>query len=665
MVSGCCLWKSMPAEADVPAYSRVLLKRFIIGIMFVLIVGLWAMLHLRGYDHGLPFVERQDEGRNLAESYIWRGLSQIEPAKPGYPPGILWMYIVGQWTAEAFTGKSALENPGMVLGMVRLFAAGATLLTVFFIGLIARKLAGLLPAFVAMIAWLSLRSASFNMIAGFPQVYETLLVTLAFWLALLSLEKDDDRFALLSVGVALLAVVFKYTQFFSLGLGVGVSVWNLMKRHDMRRWGRTLALQIAAIALTVLALFTLYNPTDLISDDHAEATSFVSGGYLQIVRVDLGIQILESAFNQLELPALLVPVLLIIGTLLIWRKGVEWLRLGWLAGLLLAFSGLWFLTTLDSFNILDRHTAPFAPLLTILVAVSLAYAVQWGTARLNRPRLAPVVFVVTACFWIMPTLIDTWQNANQRSLPSTQAALAQWTIDALDEGALLVSNENNQLFSREWGGYTGPPRALLRRDVETQPLAAWRELDVNYVQLTIYQKARLEAANRPLLDDMLFLKRFPPEGEDRYWRGLEMYVYRLWDMQYEVNIALGGQILLRGYDLSSIQAAPGDTLLIKPYWQAIRQPDSNYNVFLHLVPLDDVIPITQVDTAPTTIYRPTSTWDDPGETYLGTELLLTIPDDRTPGRYRMHLGLYDFNTGTRLLTEDGDDHILLAEVEVR
>jgi len=665
MASGCRLFTQAHHTIAKP-YQPIHLKTLLKTLVVLLVFATWGMLHLRGYDHGLPFVERQDEGRNLAESYIWRDLSLSEPAKPGYPPGILWVYVASQWTVELITGKSALQNPAMVMGVVRLFAAGATLITTALIGLITRKLSGnLLAAFIAMIAWLSLRSASFNMIAGFPQVYETLLVTLAFGLTLRALESDDDRFALLSVGVALLAVIFKYTQFFALGLGVGVSVWNLMKRHDVRRWERTLVLQLTAIGLTALALFTLYSPTDLISDDHAETISFVNGGYLQIIRVDLGLEILVSAFNQLELPALLVLILLITGTLLIWRKGVEWLRLGWLAGLLLAFSGLWFLTTLDSFNIIDRHTAPFAPTLTILVVVSLVHALEWGANRLKQPLLAPAVALVLAFIWITPTFFATWDNAYQRSLPSTQAALAQWTIDALGEGALLVSNENTQLFSREWGGYTGPPRALVRRDIQTQSLADWREIDVNYAQLTIHQKTHLENSQPELFDAMLFLKRFPPEGQDAAWRGLEMYLYRLWDIQHEIDIALGEQILLRGYDLSSAQALPGDTFTVKPYWQALRQPDKNYNVFLHLVLLDDVMPITQMDTAPASINRLTSTWDDPGETHLGADLQLVLPDDIAPGVYRLHLGLYDFNTGIRLLTENGDDHILLAEVAVR
>ena len=46
--------------------------------------------------------------------------------------------------------------------------------------------------------------------------------------------------------------------------------------------------------------------------------------------------------------------------------------------------------------------------------------------------------------------------------------------------------------------------------------------------------------------------------------------------------------------------------------------------------------------------RPTLTWDDTSELYMGGDDTLTIPFSIAPGQYLLQIGLYDYITGRRL-----------------
>jgi hypothetical protein len=78
-------------------------------------------------------------------------------------------------------------------------------------------------------------------------------------------------------------------------------------------------------------------------------------------------------------------------------------------------------------------------------------------------------------------------------------------------------------------------------------------------------------------------------------------------------------------------------------------------MFVHLYPADITELLAQYDGPPSVPNRPTLTWDDPEELYIGQDNTLTIPEDLEAGDYRMAVGLYDLTTFQRLLSEDGAD----------
>lgn len=86
----------------------------------------------------------------------------------------------------------------------------------------------------------------------------------------------------------------------------------------------------------------------------------------------------------------------------------------------------------------------------------------------------------------------------------------------------------------------------------------------------------------------------------------------------------------------------------------------DYSVFLHFTTSDDPVPLAQADTSPARPSRPTSTWDDPGETLIGQLITITIPEDTSPGEYLLRIGIYNPRTGARLSREDGTETFELA-----
>jgi len=123
-------------------------------------------------------------------------------------------------------------------------------------------------------------------------------------------------------------------------------------------------------------------------------------------------------------------------------------------------------------------------------------------------------------------------------------------------------------------------------------------------------------------------------------------------MQHELNVDFGQQIQLVGYDLGHNQA---DSIIdITLYWQAKERPKDNYNVFIHVTPLDNLVPIAQVDGLPLNYDRPTLSWDDPTETLVSRKFEIHLPPNGNMGQYRILVGLYNYVTGQRLRVGDKD-----------
>ncbi|MFO7740687.1 MAG: glycosyltransferase family 39 protein [Anaerolineae bacterium] len=131
-------------------------------------------------------------------------------------------------------------------------------------------------------------------------------------------------------------------------------------------------------------------------------------------------------------------------------------------------------------------------------------------------------------------------------------------------------------------------------------------------------------------------------------------------------VNLDHKVTFLGYDAEhSVRA--GEDLRVTVYWQAQRDMEESYKVFLHLYDREGNI-VAQRDRAPGLGARPTTTWEI-GE-IVGDRLLVPIDSTTPVGEYQLAIGLYDQETGRRLpaLGADGqrleEDCILLNRVEI-
>jgi hypothetical protein len=132
-------------------------------------------------------------------------------------------------------------------------------------------------------------------------------------------------------------------------------------------------------------------------------------------------------------------------------------------------------------------------------------------------------------------------------------------------------------------------------------------------------------------------------------------------MQAKLDVSFGGQMRLLGYDL----AREKGELRLRLHWQALRQIEGDYKVFVHLFdPATEEI-VAQDDAMPRQNQYPTSWWAE-GEV-VSDEIAISLKDV-PPGRYRLALGVYDPQTVDRLAaigpegTPVANDRIVLDEV---
>jgi hypothetical protein len=129
---------------------------------------------------------------------------------------------------------------------------------------------------------------------------------------------------------------------------------------------------------------------------------------------------------------------------------------------------------------------------------------------------------------------------------------------------------------------------------------------------------------------------------------------------------LGGWVRLIGYDLEPEVIKPGGKLRLTLYWQCLREMNTNYEVFVHLLDTKWNVwgsrneqPILGVH--PTAVWRLGEVIPDQYEVEVAT--------DAHPGKYVFEVGLFHRTTMERLAVLDAegnpyDNKILLGEVKI-
>jgi len=134
-------------------------------------------------------------------------------------------------------------------------------------------------------------------------------------------------------------------------------------------------------------------------------------------------------------------------------------------------------------------------------------------------------------------------------------------------------------------------------------------------------------------------------------------------LPYTLNTTLGEMATLVSFDIEpgTTNLQPGTSITITLIWRAEETPDTSYHVFLHLLDPEGRL-MAQSDGVPAGWTRPTTGWL-PGE-YITDVHNLAIPADAPAGEYVLQNGLYDPDTGTRLIDPTGADTIPLTTIVV-
>jgi hypothetical protein len=122
--------------------------------------------------------------------------------------------------------------------------------------------------------------------------------------------------------------------------------------------------------------------------------------------------------------------------------------------------------------------------------------------------------------------------------------------------------------------------------------------------------------------------------------------------------SLGDQVRFLGYDLPSVGVRAGDVATLTLYWQCVQDMDTDYTVFVHVVnPEGDIV--GQWDSTPQRGELPTTTWV-PGEIVVDA-YQIPIATDASAGNLAVRVGMYDAQSGQRLLVTDSDGNRLMGD----
>jgi hypothetical protein len=133
------------------------------------------------------------------------------------------------------------------------------------------------------------------------------------------------------------------------------------------------------------------------------------------------------------------------------------------------------------------------------------------------------------------------------------------------------------------------------------------------------------------------------------------------EVHYLQDLRLDEGIELLAYEVDALLIQPGDAVDLTLYWAVQSEIEEDYTVFTHLIDAEDRL-WAQQDNQPQEGEHPTSGWRE-GEV-IADRYHLPLPDDTPAGRYRLEVGMYQWQTGERLSVFQGNqgagDRVVLA-----
>lgn len=144
-----------------------------------------------------------------------------------------------------------------------------------------------------------------------------------------------------------------------------------------------------------------------------------------------------------------------------------------------------------------------------------------------------------------------------------------------------------------------------------------------------------------------FVRLSPPAGDGTY--------------PNSVFVNFDDQIALLGFQFDRFVMAPGETLTLKLWWEALDAPLRDIKVFTHLVFPPDAT-WAQDDDRPRAGTSKTNTWAKGQQ--VEDQYEMTLPPDAPPGVYFVEIGLYDGETYKRLKVNFSEKGTVIGQVRV-
>ncbi len=648
-------------------------KRFTLTLLavYLLLIGLATATRLLTFDHFLPFKQYGDETNMYLLARHFRGV-EVVPVIPewlaGYPPLYIWVNMGVQHFVEWIYWKPWAPLPTDYWLILRLFSGLIGVFTTVAVANLGWHLGGHWGAWFAGMAWgFSPWVVDIN-IHAIPDPFVYLFCICAWVFAARALKTNQIGWMWGSLLAVILAIYAKYPAVYVLVPYVGVMLLFLW-RNPRQHW-RTALAHGAVGLLAVAYLIWGYGALQL---NNREADTVRNDGIRNALNprrfgnnLWWATQPMGGIWSFLGVIGLGVVVLGV-------RRRAKLITRdqAWLLGLIAVYTvfGIALSASFTNVTPIDhsgklRHVFPmtvamaglWGAMLTVILRTVYDVLKERGRVAVG---ITAVVTVLLSAWWFVPMAEGNLDLITYYRLGHTRHEFWIWADDNVpNEGKVIFHprSDVNYIWDRNKSGYDG--RTPFDWGVDETPWKItpqrWAEMGFTFLQLTDGDINMIYNGGSDLtnfLDELFLIKTIHPTPD---LLGPTIFFYRMLPPQTPADFTFGEAIRMIGYDLSSDTLQAGETLTLRNYYRVNQPPQTSYNLFVHLVPQDSLTVLAQVDSYPTTEWRPTILWTDTEEVYIGRDIQLTLPADLAEGSYRLLFGLYDYQTGERLMTGNGE-----------
>lgn len=605
-------------------------------------------IRLALFEGQLPYFPDRSEGIAFLLGQAWRGYDEnslygfavtgTADWLRGYSPLYIWFNMGVQVLTERLNPRPWILVSDYIWAL-RVCAVLFGTLTTGLIALTADRLSGRWAGWLAGLAWaVSAVVVPHNNLA-LPDPLAYLLVAWVGYSAVRTLQDDSARFLHGCFIGVILAIYTKYTTASVLVLYGGVALLWMM-RQPRQRVGVVLAHGGIGLACALWLLFG-HGAASL---DNSEGEAFKQGGWLATVSLTRLAQNIRAVGYPLGSVWGLLGVLAVAYRWRSWQADKRTLMALWVGFVCVGAMFVSSFTVITDATHL-RHVLPITTALLVVWGVAVGEVVTHSALR----RVGWwVVLVIGVAF--ARDLLPLWQEVRAQH---TVTALWDYvdTLPTAGKWMLKHDEQVENLFNRPFSGYDGIQYIDYVFDSEPWHTSA-TTLSEQGVAYYLYWQDDPNQSDQltQFVQSLTHLKTF--DGTRMGWTGMTLGVYRTAPPLTAVEVDFGGELTLVGYDVSAAQV--GQPVTLRPYWRIADRPSANYNLFIHVHPVDDPATIlAQADGAPTQSARLPLLWDDPDELYIGEAHALALPSDITAGAYEISVGLY--NEAGRLRLSDGAD----------